>query len=87
MPKLKVNADSETQFSNMLNSFSYFKNIVKFFLEKKSKLTYFPEVVYHTPMPKLNLKPNHRAIRDYYATLQQYATTQHHTRKRGQFSF
>ena len=23
-------------------------------------------------MPKLNLKPNHRAIRDYYATLQQY---------------
>ena len=24
-------------------------------------------------MPKLNLKPNHKAIRDYYATLQQYA--------------
>ena len=23
-------------------------------------------------MPKLNLKPNHKAIRDYYATLQQY---------------
>ena len=24
-------------------------------------------------MPKLNLKPNHKAVRDYYATLQQYA--------------
>ena len=24
-------------------------------------------------MPKLNLKPNHKAIRDYYATLQEYA--------------
>ncbi|MYC74358.1 DEAD/DEAH box helicase [Candidatus Poribacteria bacterium] len=24
-------------------------------------------------MPRLNLKPNHKAIRDYYATLQQYA--------------
>ena len=24
-------------------------------------------------MPKLNLKPRHKAIRDYYATLQQYA--------------
>ena len=23
-------------------------------------------------MPKLNLKPNHKAIRDYYATLQRY---------------
>jgi len=23
-------------------------------------------------MPKLNLKPNHKAVRDYYATLQQY---------------
>ncbi len=23
-------------------------------------------------MPQLNLKPNHKAIRDYYATLQQY---------------
>ena len=27
---------------------------------------------YHTRMPQLNLKPNHKAIRDYYATLQQY---------------
>ena len=27
---------------------------------------------YYTCMPKLNLKPNHKAIRDYYATLQQY---------------
>ena len=27
---------------------------------------------YPTPMPKLNLKPNHKAIRDYYATLQAY---------------
>ena len=26
-------------------------------------------------MPKLNLKPNHKPIRDYYATLQEY---QHH---------
>ena len=31
-----------------------------------------PKACYHTPMPKLNLKPNHKAIRDYYATLQQY---------------
>ena len=23
-------------------------------------------------MPRLNLKPNHKAIRDYYATLQEY---------------
>ena len=23
-------------------------------------------------MPQLNLKPNHKAVRDYYATLQQY---------------
>ena len=27
---------------------------------------------YHTRVPQLNLKPNHKAIRDYYATLQQY---------------
>ena len=27
---------------------------------------------YPTPMPKLNLKSNHKAIRDYYATLQAY---------------
>ena len=27
---------------------------------------------YHTPMPNLSLKPNHKVIRDYYATLQQY---------------
>ena len=30
------------------------------------------ETCYHTPMPTLNLKPNHKAIRDYYATLQRY---------------
>ena len=24
-------------------------------------------------MPQLNLKPNHKAVRDYYATLKQYA--------------
>ena len=30
------------------------------------------ETCYHTPMPNLNLKPSHKAIRDYYATLQQY---------------
>ena len=33
----------------------------------------FSWIRYHSFMPKLNLKPNHRAIRDYYATLQQYA--------------
>ena len=32
-----------------------------------------PKACYHTPMSKLNLKPSHKAIRDYYATLQQYA--------------
>ena len=31
-----------------------------------------PKICYHTHMPQLNLKPNHKAIRDYYATLQQY---------------
>ena len=39
---------------------------------------YFPldlptKTRYHTDMPKLNLKPSHKAIRDYYATLHQYA--------------
>ena len=29
-------------------------------------------VCYYTCMPQLNLKPNHKAIRDYYATLQEY---------------
>ena len=38
----------------------------------KFPLTYLPKTCYHTPMPRLNLKPNHKAIRDYYATLQQY---------------
>ena len=28
---------------------------------------------YHTDMPQLNLKPHHKAIRNYYATLQQYS--------------
>ena len=32
-----------------------------------------PKACYHTRMPKLNLKPNHKALRDYYLTLQQYA--------------
>ena len=31
-----------------------------------------PNTCYHTSMPKLNLKPSHKAIRDYYATLQEY---------------
>ena len=31
-----------------------------------------PETCYRIPMPQLNLKPNHKAIRDYYTTLQQY---------------
>ena len=30
------------------------------------------QTCYDIFMPKLNLKPNHKAIRDYYATLQQY---------------
>ena len=32
----------------------------------------YDNTCYHTRMPQLNLKPNHKAIRDYYATLQQY---------------
>ena len=56
----------------MLNSFSYFKNIVKFFSKKKMKVEEFPKICYHISMLKLNLKPNHKAIRDYYTTLQQY---------------
>ena len=35
-------------------------------------------------MPKLNLKPSHKAIRDYYATLQQYE--QHAVRHEGAVS-
>ncbi|RKU23516.1 hypothetical protein C6500_01230 [Candidatus Poribacteria bacterium] len=35
-------------------------------------------------MPKLNLKPNHKAIRDYYATLQEYA--QHNIIREGAVS-
>ena len=31
-----------------------------------------PKTCYHTSMPQLNLKPSHKAIRDYYTTLQQY---------------
>ena len=32
-----------------------------------------PKTCYHASMPQLNLKPSHKAIRDYYATLQKYA--------------
>ena len=35
-------------------------------------------------MPQLNLKPTHKAIRDYYATLQQY--DQHNIRHEGAVS-
>ena len=38
----------------------------------KFPLTYLPKTCYHTPMPRLTLRPNHKAVRDYYATLQQY---------------
>ena len=31
-----------------------------------------PKTCYYTHMPRLNLKPSHKSIRDYYATLQQY---------------
>ena len=31
-----------------------------------------PQTCYYTDMPQLNLKPSHKAIRDYYTTLQQY---------------
>ena len=31
-----------------------------------------PKTRYYTPMPQLNLKPNHKVIRDYFVTLQQY---------------
>ena len=30
------------------------------------------KICYYILMPQLNLKPNHKAVRDYYATLQQY---------------
>ena len=43
-----------------------------------------PKTCYHTDMPQLNLKPNHKAIRDYYATLQQY--DQHNVRHEGAVS-
>ena len=35
-------------------------------------LDLYPQTCYYIRMPQLNLKPNHKAIRDYYATLQQY---------------
>ena len=36
------------------------------------KIDVFPSICYYIFMPKLNLKPNHKAIRDYYTTLQHY---------------
>jgi len=41
-------------------------------------------ICYHIPMLKLNLKPNHKAIRDYYATLRQY--DRHHITHEGAVS-
>ena len=38
----------------------------------KFPLTYLPKTCYHTLMPRLTLRPNHKSVRDYYATLQQY---------------
>ena len=43
-----------------------------------------PKICYYIRMPQLNLKPNHKAIRDYYATLQQYE--QHGIRHEGAVS-
>ena len=37
-----------------------------------SRLTHLPKPATIPTMPRLNLKPNHKAIRDYYATLEQY---------------
>ncbi|MCE2413578.1 hypothetical protein J4G07_06195 [Candidatus Poribacteria bacterium] len=36
------------------------------------KIDVFPSICYYIFMPKFNLKPNHKAIRDYYTTLQHY---------------
>ena len=36
------------------------------------KIDVFPSICYYIFMSKLNLKPNHKAIRDYYTTLQHY---------------
>ena len=49
-----------------------------------NSLDLYPKTCYHTHMPKLNLKPNHKAIRDYYTTLQGYA--QHAIRHEGAVS-
>ena len=38
-----------------------------------SRLTHLPKSATIPTMRQLNLKPNHKAIRDYYATLEQYA--------------
>ncbi len=43
--------------------------VLPFFL-----LTQNPQCCYHISMQALNLNPNSRAVRDYYATLRQYAT-------------
>ena len=43
-----------------------------------------PKTCYHAGMPQLNLKPTHKAIRDYYTTLQQYA--QHDIKHEGAVS-
>ena len=37
------------------------------------KVEEFPKICYHIFMLKLNLKPNHKAIRTYYTTLQQFS--------------
>ena len=36
------------------------------------KVEGFPKICYYTSMLKLNLKPTHKAIRDYYTTLESY---------------
>ncbi len=41
-------------------------------LHLPNSLDAYRNACYYTHMPQLNLKPNHKAIRDYYATLQQY---------------
>ena len=48
------------------------------------KVEGFPKICYHISMLKLNLKPNHKAIRTYYTTLQQYK--QHAIRHEGAVS-
>ncbi len=55
-----------------MNVYLFFKFTINAPESRPISLDPLPKTCYHTDMLQLNLKPSHKAIRDYYATLQQY---------------